>query len=52
MKPEEHICFLSELLQTIQQLQVLVQDYCRELTGDDEKPVWKIDSNDCEKTPF
>ncbi len=52
MKPEDHIHFLSELLEAINKLQALVRDYCREMTEDEEKPYWIRDKNNSEKVPF
>ncbi len=52
MKPEDHIHFLSELLDAINELQALVRDYCREMTEEEEKPYWIREKNNSEKVPF
>lgn len=52
MKPEEHIHFLSDLLNVIEELQTLVREHCREMTSEEEKPYWITDQDNSEKMPF
>jgi hypothetical protein len=52
MKHEEHIYFLSELLYAINELQTLVQGYCREMIGGEQELDYNDESCDPEKVPF
>lgn len=53
MKSEDHIHFLADLLDAINELQTLVGDYCREMTGEEEEePSWVSEKNNGAKIPF
>ena len=52
MKHEDHIHFLSDLLNIINELHALVHDYCREMTQEEEEPYWVSEKHNREKVPF
>lgn len=52
MKAQEQIYFLSDLLHIIQELQTLVQDYCRLVTAEQEECWLEDDGSKDENYPF
>lgn len=52
MKPEDHIHFLSDLLNAIDELKNLVREHCREMTEEEEKPYWITEKQNREDVPF
>jgi hypothetical protein len=51
MKAEDHIRFVSNLLEVIDELQALVRDHCRDMTQE-EKPYWVVEKENRENVPF
>lgn len=52
MKAEDHIRFLSNLLDVLDELQALVRDHCRDMTQEEEKPYWVVEKENRENVPF
>jgi hypothetical protein len=52
MKAQQQIHFLSDLLNIIQELQDLVQDYCRLITAEEDGCCLEEDGSRNEKYPF
>lgn len=52
MKSEDHIHFLSELLQQINELLAMVQEYCDEIFRDDDEDQYRIDKQKQRNVPF
>lgn len=52
MKSEDHIHFLSELLQQINELLAMVQEYCDEMVGDDDEEQYRIERHNHRTPPF
>lgn len=52
MKAQEQVHFLSDLLHLIQELQDLVQDYCRMITAEDDGCCLESDGRKNDTCPF
>jgi len=52
MKAENHLRFLSNLLDVIAELQALVHDHCCDMTQEEEKPYWLDEKENHENVPF
>lgn len=52
MKSEDHIHFLSELLYQVDQLLMLVRNYCDEVIDPDDEDHCHSDGNNNENMPF
>lgn len=52
MNSEDHIHFLSELLQQIDELLSMVREYCDEIVRNDNTEHYPPDRNNRENVPF
>ena len=52
MKAEQHIHFLSDLLQQINELHTLVEEYCDEVMWSDDEEYGNIDGSEHRNEPF
>lgn len=52
MKSEDHIHFLSDLLQQVNELLALVREYCDEMVRDDEDEQCHFEKNNHKNNPF